>query len=216
MLNVEAARDYAAAWRKLAQPSSASRASSTSDCCAAREIFETVETPRDLRRRVPGRGQRALRTRARDASTRARRREGATCSATCSAGDTARRHRAHHPRPRRAVAGELQTKVNDRLQSAAQGRRRSTRPASPRRSPTWPSAATSPRSWCGSEPPRRAPEAPCAAAGPVGKQIEFLLQEIHREINTIGSKANQLEITRLVVEAKGEVERLREQVQNVE
>ena len=48
------------------------------------------------------------------------------------------------------------------------------------------------------------------------KQIEFLLQETHREINTIGSKVNQLEITRLVVEAKGEVERLREQVQNVE
>lgn len=52
--------------------------------------------------------------------------------------------------------------------------------------------------------------------GPCGKQIEFLLQETHREINTIGSKVNQLEITRLVVEAKGEVERLREQVQNVE
>ena len=54
------------------------------------------------------------------------------------------------------------------------------------------------------------------AGGPCGKQIEFLLQETHREINTIGSKVNQLEITRLVVEAKGEVERLREQVQNVE
>ena len=54
------------------------------------------------------------------------------------------------------------------------------------------------------------------AGGAVGKQIEFLLQETHREINTIGSKVNQLEITRLVVEAKGEVERLREQVQNVE
>jgi uncharacterized protein (TIGR00255 family) len=54
------------------------------------------------------------------------------------------------------------------------------------------------------------------AGTPVGKQIEFLLQETHREINTIGSKVNNLEVTTLVVEAKGEIERLREQVQNVE
>jgi uncharacterized protein (TIGR00255 family) len=51
---------------------------------------------------------------------------------------------------------------------------------------------------------------------PAGKQIEFLLQEVHREINTVGSKVNNLAVTQLVVEAKGEVERLREQVQNVE
>ncbi len=51
---------------------------------------------------------------------------------------------------------------------------------------------------------------------PAGKQIEFLLQETHREINTIGSKVNNLAVTKLVVEAKGEVERLKEQVQNVE
>jgi len=55
-----------------------------------------------------------------------------------------------------------------------------------------------------------------AGQEPVGKQIEFLLQEVHREINTIGSKIGNLDVTRLVVEAKGEVERLREQVQNVE
>jgi len=51
---------------------------------------------------------------------------------------------------------------------------------------------------------------------PVGRRIEFLLQEIHREVNTIGSKVSSLPITQLVVEAKGELERLREQVQNVE
>ena len=51
---------------------------------------------------------------------------------------------------------------------------------------------------------------------PSGRALDFLSQEMNREINTIGSKVNQLEITRLVVEAKGEVERLREQVQNVE
>jgi len=55
-----------------------------------------------------------------------------------------------------------------------------------------------------------------AADGPVGRQLDFLCQEIHREINTIGSKAQHLEITRRVLEAKNELERMREQVQNVE
>lgn len=54
------------------------------------------------------------------------------------------------------------------------------------------------------------------AKDPVGKRIEFLLQEILREVNTIGSKANQLPLTEVVLEAKGEIEKLREQVANVE
>jgi len=52
--------------------------------------------------------------------------------------------------------------------------------------------------------------------GPVGKRIEFLLQEIHRELNTTGAKATDLTIGELVLAAKAEVEKLREQVQNVE
>lgn len=51
---------------------------------------------------------------------------------------------------------------------------------------------------------------------PVGKKADFLIQEINREVNTIGSKANDLEITRNVVELKSEVEKLREQIQNIE
>lgn len=50
----------------------------------------------------------------------------------------------------------------------------------------------------------------------VGRKIDFLLQEINREINTIGSKANDLEITQYVVELKSELEKIREQVQNIE
>lgn len=50
----------------------------------------------------------------------------------------------------------------------------------------------------------------------VGKTLEFILQELGREINTIGAKASDIEVTRLVVEAKSEIERIREQVQNVE
>jgi uncharacterized protein (TIGR00255 family) len=51
---------------------------------------------------------------------------------------------------------------------------------------------------------------------PVGRKLEFLIQEINREFNTIGSKANNLEVTRAVLDAKNEVERQREQVQNLE
>jgi len=54
------------------------------------------------------------------------------------------------------------------------------------------------------------------AAGGIGKRVEFLLQEIQRELNTIGSKANDLAITGLVVDGKAQVEKLREQVQNIE
>lgn len=52
--------------------------------------------------------------------------------------------------------------------------------------------------------------------GPIGKKLDFLLQEMNREVNTIGSKANNLEITRNVVELKSEIEKLREQIQNIE
>lgn len=50
----------------------------------------------------------------------------------------------------------------------------------------------------------------------VGRKLEFILQEIHREFNTIGSKANRIEISQAVIEAKNEIERVREQLQNVE
>jgi uncharacterized protein (TIGR00255 family) len=49
-----------------------------------------------------------------------------------------------------------------------------------------------------------------------GRKLEFLCQEMFREINTIGSKANDVEISHRVVEAKAAVERMREIVQNIE
>jgi uncharacterized protein (TIGR00255 family) len=52
--------------------------------------------------------------------------------------------------------------------------------------------------------------------GPVGKRLDFLSQEILRELNTLGSKARDLELTRDVLEMKSETEKVREQVQNVE
>ncbi len=51
---------------------------------------------------------------------------------------------------------------------------------------------------------------------PVGKKLDFLVQEMNREANTIGSKSNDLEITSLMLEAKSEIEKIREQVQNIE
>ena len=53
-------------------------------------------------------------------------------------------------------------------------------------------------------------------SNPIGKKLDFLIQEMNRETNTIGSKANSLEITNLVVDVKTEIENIREQVQNIE
>ena len=54
------------------------------------------------------------------------------------------------------------------------------------------------------------------AEGPVGRKCDFLLQEVARELNTAGAKSQDAQVAQLVVEAKVEVERMREQVQNVE
>lgn len=51
---------------------------------------------------------------------------------------------------------------------------------------------------------------------PVGRKLDFLVQEMNREINTIGAKANDLKITKDVVEIKSEIEKMREQIQNIE
>ena len=51
---------------------------------------------------------------------------------------------------------------------------------------------------------------------PTGKKLNFLVQELNREVNTIGSKANNAEVNHLCVNMKGEIEKIREQVQNLE
>ena len=51
---------------------------------------------------------------------------------------------------------------------------------------------------------------------PVGRKLDFLVQEINRETNTIGSKCQDMEITKIVVEIKSEIEKIREQIQNIE
>ena len=55
-----------------------------------------------------------------------------------------------------------------------------------------------------------------ASAEPSGRRLDFLMQELNRETNTIGSKANNASIAKIVVNMKGELEKIREQVQNIE
>ena len=50
----------------------------------------------------------------------------------------------------------------------------------------------------------------------IGRKMDFLIQEINREINTTGSKCNDVEIARKVVDVKAEIEKIREQIQNIE
>ena len=50
----------------------------------------------------------------------------------------------------------------------------------------------------------------------IGKKLDFIIQEMNRETNTIGSKANNLEITNGVIDIKTELEDIREQIQNIE
>jgi uncharacterized protein (TIGR00255 family) len=52
--------------------------------------------------------------------------------------------------------------------------------------------------------------------GAIGRKLDFLVQEMHREINTIGSKANDLSISKAVIEIKSRLEKVREQIQNIE
>jgi uncharacterized protein (TIGR00255 family) len=54
------------------------------------------------------------------------------------------------------------------------------------------------------------------AGEPVGRKLDFLIQELNREANTIGSKGNDAEMARVVVDLKAEIEKIREQAQNIE
>ena len=51
---------------------------------------------------------------------------------------------------------------------------------------------------------------------PMGRKLDFLIQEMNREVNTIGSKSHDIEVAKIVVEIKSEIEKIREQIQNIE
>ena len=92
-------------------------------------------------------------------------------------------------------------------------RRASARSAKP---PLSHCASTWPKSWRGSPHTSTRSSACSSAGGEVGKRLDFLIQELHREANTLGSKSATLELTTIAVDMKVLVEQLREQVQNIE
>ena len=51
---------------------------------------------------------------------------------------------------------------------------------------------------------------------PIGRQVDFLLQEMNREVNTLGSKTTDIDVTAWVMLLKNEIEKIREQIQNIE
>ena len=55
-----------------------------------------------------------------------------------------------------------------------------------------------------------------ASDQPSGRKLDFLIQEMNREVNTMGSKSNVTELSLIVVEMKNELEKIREQIQNLE
>ena len=55
-----------------------------------------------------------------------------------------------------------------------------------------------------------------AEGSPIGRKMDFLVQEFNRESNTIGSKCNDGAVTKIVIELKSEIEKIREQIQNIE
>ncbi|MGM9629804.1 YicC/YloC family endoribonuclease [Butyricicoccus sp.] len=59
-------------------------------------------------------------------------------------------------------------------------------------------------------------EVMAAEEKPIGRKLDFLVQEMNREANTIGSKANDIELAKIVVDIKSEIEKIREQIQNIE
>jgi uncharacterized protein (TIGR00255 family) len=213
VLNRAAARDYAAAWRALQRDLGLAGRLDLGLFRAA-DVFQTVEIPGDARPEFPAAG-RAL-AQALERFNRERRREGANLQRDMRVRidrltAIERSLRAHAA----TALPELQAKLSERMQRLLQGAQ-----VDPARV-AQEAAFLAERGDVSEELVRLASHltalrALLGSAAPAGKQIEFLLQEVHREINTIGSKVSNLAVTQLVVEAKGEVERLREQVQNVE
>ncbi len=213
VLDLAAAREYAAGWRKLKQALGL-RGDLELGLFRGGEVFQTVQIPLDVRAELPAAG-RALQ-RALDGFDRERRREGANLQKDMLAriDRLSELHQEVQGLATSALA-DAHAKLSERLERLLKGAEIDAARVAQE------AAVLADRSDVTEELVRLASHLGAlrqllAGAEPAGKQIEFLLQEVHREINTIGSKVNDLRVTRLVVEAKGEGERLREQVQNVE
>lgn len=213
VLNGTAAREHAAAWRRLMHELDLTGPLDPS-LFRVPEIFQTIEVAADVRPEFPG-VTRAL-GQALARFERERRREGANLQRDMRARierlvAIERAVRKHAATTLRDVHAKLAERMQRLLQGSEVDLARVAQEA----------AVLAERGDVTEEMVRLVSHLSglrdlLGGREPVGKQFEFLLQETHREINTIGSKVNNLAVTQLIVEAKGEVERLREQVQNVE
>jgi len=213
-VNKKAAGAYVAAWREIARACDLKDDVTLALLQGRPEIFQAAGTDVDPAREIEI--LKRVLSRALDAHGRERRREGAHLARDIGGQAKHLRSLVARLRARSAgVAPRLRARLDERLTALLGGR--------------------------GIDPARLAQEVALLAeradvseeivrlgshldaltglvkeSGPVGKRIEFLLQEINRELNTIGSKAGDLEITNLVIDGKSAVEKIREQVQNVE
>ena len=213
-VRVELARAYVAAARQLARTLALDGGVGLGDVLRLPDLFEVSEHPPDVRGELPAL-RRAL-ARALRAFDAERRREGTHLQRDMrgrvdAVARAARRIQARLPH---AMAG-LRRQAEERL-----GRLPGAGEVDPARV-AQEAAVLADRIDVTEEMVRLASHLPALAAalrhrGPTGKRVEFLLQEIHRELNTTGAKAGDLTIAELVLGAKAEVEKLREQVQNVE
>lgn len=213
VLDTAAAREYAAAWRRLTRELGLA-APLDPGLFRTPDIFRTVEVSIDVQPEFGG-ATRALRQ-ALVRFNRARRREGANLQRDMRARieRLAAIERAIRRRAATTVR-DVQARLTERMQRLLQGTDIDVARVAQE------AALVADRGDVTEEMVRMvshlaALRSALAGRESVGKQMEFLLQETHREINTIGSKVNDLTVTKLVVEAKTEVERLKEQVQNVE
>ena len=117
---------------------------------------------------------------------------------------------------REEISARLLTNLRDRLAALAPDRSARFRAGSSRRRRSPWTAPTSPKSCNGSRATSSSSRVSSNRRRPVGKKLEFLSQEILRELNTLGSKAKDLQLVRDVLDMKSETEKIREQVQNVE
>jgi uncharacterized protein (TIGR00255 family) len=213
-VRTDLARAYVDAARRLARGLGLAGEVGLVDVLRLPDLFEVTEEPPDLRRELAA--VRAALTRALAAFDGERRREGAHLLRDMQKRTHAVRRATADIRRRLPHAlAELRRQVEERLVRLVGGAELD------RGRVAQEVAVLADRSDVTEELVRLEGHLSALAAtlrerGPVGKRIEFLLQEIHRELNTTGSKAGDRGITDLVLAAKAEVERLREQVQNVE
>jgi uncharacterized protein (TIGR00255 family) len=213
-VRLDLARAYVGAARRLARSLGLDGRVALADVLRLPDLFEVSERPPDLRGELPAL-RRAL-GRALAGFDADRRREGRHLQRDMQGRAAALRRAAAGVRQRvPAALAALRRQVEERV-----GRMAGTIPVDPGRV-AQEVAVLADRSDVTEEIVRLDSHLAALVAalrenGPVGKRIEFLLQEIQRELNTTAAKASDATIAALVLGAKGDVEKLREQVQNVE